>query len=191
MNTHETEAEIALQPETEVEQALLAELFTRLNNITEAASHPDKVGSVLVHYSLDVDWFDGLDHELAETADCRVNEHGKLDPEPGSRALIVVHGDQPDAEAEKELEEKTEEAVEEAVEEVKEAEVSDENEYVEDVEDVIERVYDANLDPDEADYDELQELAKDVSTTGIADIPANQSTEDLCDALQDVLRATV
>lgn len=109
MKTDENSTRIALQPETEVEQGLLAELFSRLNNVAEAPSHPEKVGSTVVYYTLDVDMYDDLDHGLWTDAECGVNENGRLDPEPGSRALIVVHG-------EDEEDEPSQEDIDEAVE---------------------------------------------------------------------------
>lgn len=91
MKSDENESRIALQPETAVEQALLSELFARLTEITDAPSHPEKIGNTLVFYTPDVGEYGGLDHDLWESAELRVNEHGMLDPEAGSRALVVVH----------------------------------------------------------------------------------------------------
>lgn len=91
MKSDENETRIALQPETAVEQALLSELFARLTEITDAPSHPEKIGNTVVYYTPDVDEFDGLDHDLWESTELGVNEHGMLDPEAGSRALVVVH----------------------------------------------------------------------------------------------------
>jgi len=120
MITDETDTTIALQPETEVEQALLSELFTRLNNIADAPGHPEKIGSKLVYYTLDVDNYD-LDLSLWREAECGVDEHGRLSPEPGSRALLVHHGaDAEDASSGSPTQEQIDEAVEAISEDVEE-----------------------------------------------------------------------
>ena len=172
MKTDETPTSIALQPETEVEQALLSETFTRLTNLAEAPGHPEKVGSTLCYYTLDVDNYD-LDLDLWREAECGVNEHGKLDPEPGSRALVVVHSPE---EAEREA---SQEAVDEAVESLSEggesptiADFSPEEAEV-----AEELATDEDIAIGDLDYDELQEYAKRV---GIA---ANQSADELREAM--------
>lgn len=206
MKTDETATKIAVQPETEVEQSLLAELFKRLAAISDAPDHPEKVGNQLVYYTLDMSEYDGLDHDLADEAECGVNEHGQLDPEPGSRALVIIHA--PDAEfaeaadeardeaddAEEATSEEVEEAVEasgddgghptedeidEAVEGLQEGEDED-NEYTVDPANIVKEIKAAD-DLEEVDYRQLQAWAQDISTTGVMDIPANQSTEDLID----------
>jgi len=126
METDETDTTIALQPETEIEQSLLAELFTRLNNVAhDAPNHPSKVGSTMVYYTLDVPEYDGLDSDLWDEAECGVNEHGQLDPEPGSRALIVVHTREEGEAGGEATQEDVDEAVEMMVEDAEEREVAE------------------------------------------------------------------
>lgn len=177
MQTDESEASIALQPETETEQALLAELFTRLTNISEAPPHPTKLGNRLVFYTLDVDEYDGLNEDLWEEAECTVNDNGQLDPEPGSRALVVFPNGPPE-----QSDQPTEEEVDEAVEAVKEADDGG-NEFTEDPEELAKEVRAAE-ELEDVEYTTLQDLAKRASTVGPMDIPANQSTEDIIDDLR-------
>lgn len=175
MKTDESASRIALQPESEVEQALLAELFDRLVQMSDAPKHPQKVGSQLVFYTLDVDQYDGLDHDLWDDADCDINEHGQLDPEAGSRALVVIH--------DYEAEQPDEEAVDKAVESLKEGSDED-NEYTVSVPEAFEEA-DRVLSLEDPDYrEDLQEAAKMISTTGY-DIPANLSSEELVAHIQD------
>ena len=185
MKTDETDVRIALQPETDVEQALLAELFTRLSNLSDAPEHPEKVGTEQVFYTLDVAEYD-LDGDLWERADCRVNQHGRLDPEPGSRALVVVHGEAPEPEpADDESSHATQEDIEQAVEAVATAdEDGDDNEYTEDIDDLLGDLDAAMPLDDSVEYEVLQDFAKRISTTGRMDIPANQSTDDLIDDIE-------
>lgn len=113
MKTDESETRIVIQPESSVEQRVVSELFTRLNNIAEAApSHPTKVGSTLAFYTLDLGDYDDLDHVLWADAECGVDANGRIDPDPGSRALVVVHS----PEEQGEDDDVPQEAVEEAVE---------------------------------------------------------------------------
>lgn len=124
MKTDETESIIALQPETDIEQRIVQELFTRLNNVQpDVQPHPTKVGSQRVYYTLDVPEYD-LDTDLWEEAECGVNEHGQLDPEPGSRALVVTHSAG--------AREPTEAEVDEAVDAVKNATGGEDDEESED-----------------------------------------------------------
>jgi len=178
MKTDESVSRIALQPESTVEQAILSELFERLYALSEAPPHPEKVGSELVFYTTDLETYDDLDHDLWLESDVDVDEHGKLDPEPGSRALVVIHNAQA---------EMADDEVDEAVESLKEGEDED-NEYTVSIEDAFfeaQRV----LELEDPDYrEDLQETAKMISTTGY-DIPANQSADDLVDQIEDFYRA--
>lgn len=190
MRTDETDTRIALQPETAVEQSILAELFGRLDAISEAPPHPEKVGNRFVFYTLDMAEYGGLDHDLADGAECGVNEHGQLDPEPGSRALVVVHDPEAEMAEEQPAEEAdvedtgghaTEEEIEDAVEGLSEGE-DEENDHTVDANRLASEIADADLE--DTDYRQLQAWAKDASTTGLLDIPANQSTDGLIDDLE-------
>lgn len=178
MKTDESLSRIVLQPETTVEQAILAEVFERLYMMSDSVPHPDKVGSELVYYETDLDKYDGLDHDLWLDTDIRVDENGKLDPEAGSRALVVVHN----AEAEQ-----ADDDVDKAVESLKEGEDED-NEYTVSIAEAVEEA-ERVLSLDDPDYrEDLQEAAKMISTTGY-DIPANQSSDDLVEQIQDFYEA--
>jgi hypothetical protein len=179
MRTHQNESRIALQPENEVEQSLLSELFTRLNNVSEAPEHPTKVGSRLCFYTLDIPMYDDLDQDLWEEAECDVNEHGRLDPEPGSRALVVVYNQGAN--------EASQEDVDKAVQAVEESPAGEDNEYAIDRDELLERVEDL-VEQDDPEYSELQEAAKDASSMGF-DIPANQRTEELVRELETFAEA--
>jgi len=186
MKTDEGNVRIAIQPESELEQALVAELFTRLTNVSEAPSHPERVGSTRVYYTLDIPEYEGLDHELWSNAECKVNANGQLDPEAGSRALVVVHGDpepveeHPDEPAVPEDVEGSEadlEAMEEGVQEVTVTEAA--------------MTVDSVLSMDDPDYNEdLQSAAKMVSDSEADfEIPANQSSEDIVDDLIEFMES--
>lgn len=179
MRTDENDTRIAVQPETTIEQQLLSELFTRLNNLGhEAPAHPEKVGSTLCYYTLDTDEYD-VNADLAAEAECGVNEHGTLDPEPGSRVLIIVHNDAGDEASDGAA---SQDDIDEAVEAVADAAGDDDNEYTQTPEDVAAEIREAEPLAD-TDYRQLQALAQDASTTGEGDIPANQSEDDLIDEL--------
>lgn len=178
MRTHKSDSRIALQPENEVEQSLVSELFARLNNITEAAEHPTNVGSRLVYYTLDLQMYDDLNLNLWGEAECGVDEHGRLDPSPGSRALVAIFDPEKETQADSE--------VEEAVESVAEAESGDGNEYTIDRAEFLSDV-EAILEQDGPEYSELQEAAKKASSLGF-DIPANQSTSALEAELETFLK---
>jgi len=182
METTENDERIVLQPETELEQQLLAELFTRLNNVAEAPTHPTNVGSQLIYYTLDLGVYDDLNLDLWREAECGVDESGRLDPEAGSRALVVIHT-QGDDESVSEGE-ATQEQVDEAVESLAEDNDGGENEHNPSIAEMTGRIEGRKPLDEDVDYDELQDLAKDASTTGLMDIPANQSTEDLIDELR-------
>lgn len=179
MRTHEDETRIALQPETTVEQGLLLELFHRLQAIADAPSHPEKVGNTLVFYTLDVPEYDGLDHELWEEAECGVDEHGRLDPEPGSRALVVIHSGEPDVQVTQvpvNGQHPTEQQVDDAVEAVKDAD-----------DDLAQAI--ADLEPlEEADYGDVVDLSKQVNSTGLMEFPANKKQEELAEHLREYQR---
>lgn len=190
MRTHESDARIAIQPETDVEQSLVSELFTRLNNLGEnGGPHPEKVGSRLVFYTLDLAEYEDLDHGLWAEAECAVNSHGRLDPDPGSRALVVVHS--PDAlegDAEGADQDDVDEALEEVAEEFGEDEEGQDEEDGEDEFDLDElmlRIEDL-VNQDDPDYGELQGAAMDLAMFNI-DVKANQSTADLVADLGGVL----
>lgn len=182
MKTNETDTTIAVQPESELEQALVAELYEKLVRQSDAPSHPDKVGSRLVYFTLDVDEYDDLNHDLWEEVECGVNENGQLAPEPGSRALVIVH----DAQAQEEK--VSESATDEAVEQLKNGSDED-NEYTVSLGEAFENAREV-LMMDDPDYsDDIQEAAKMASTVGY-DIPANQAGEDIISDLQDFIEAT-
>ena len=159
---HTTPGIVAVQPENEVEQQLVGALFTRLNNVVDAPAHPEKNGSRLCYYTLDLDGYPDLDHDLWSEADIGVTEGGLIDPDAGSRALVIVHDPDAAAEAEREA------AIEEAT-------VSDFTPGQ--VEVAEELLADDDLAIGDLDYREMQEYAKR------ADIPANQSADTLRDAL--------
>lgn len=173
MITDETPTTIALQPETVLEQQLLSELFTRLTNIGEAPSHPEKVGTTICYYTLDLSEYE-LDDDLFAKAECGVNEHGKIDPEPGSRALVVQH-DEP-------------EQPEESTGEIQDPEPT-ENPNVGDFTpkeaEVAEELVETDTPISELEYDELQEYAKRVN------IAANQSSDVLRDAMYELANGWV
>lgn len=122
MKTDETPTQIAIQPETDLEQQLLAELFTRMNSIQqEVQAHPEKVGSTRVFYTLDIPEYD-LDEDLWDEAECGVNDHGQLDPEPGSRALVITHSSAEESQPTEEDIDKGVEAVKESVEDAQDDE---------------------------------------------------------------------
>lgn len=79
MKTDENEERIALQPETQLEQDLLGVLHTALED------------ELPCHYTLDVPEYEDLDEDLWEYADCPATEEAGLQPEPGSRALVIIH----------------------------------------------------------------------------------------------------
>lgn len=85
------EGHVAIQPETRIEQDLVSELFIRLEAISQASPHPDYHGTRTVYFSTDLSDFENLDLSAWADSHVRVNEHGRLDPEPGSRALVVAH----------------------------------------------------------------------------------------------------
>lgn len=188
MKTDQSEEVVALQPESEIEQSLLKELFTRLTALTDAPPHPSKVGDELVYYTLDVTEYDDLDHDLFEDADCSVNEHGQLDPDPGSRALVVTYGPAEEEDVEEVQStggHPTEQQIDEAVEAVAEADDGG-NEYntVDPVEVAAEIRELQPLDGEDVDYnDDLQRLAQDASKTDYDDIPANQTAAEIIGAL--------
>jgi hypothetical protein len=181
MQTTETSTRIVIQPESDIEQRILSETFTRLTNLSEAAGHPTKMGTELVFYTLDLGVYDDLNHDLWEKADVAVDDHGRIDPDPGSRALVIVHGDETADETDE-----TADETDEAVQTIKEAEVSDDNEYIRDAAEVVKRIEAMKpLDREEVDYSShLQEMAKAASSTGMIDIPANQSREELIEDLE-------
>jgi hypothetical protein len=178
MKTDETtyDTRIALQPETDLEQEILAETFTRLNNLADAPGHPEKVGSTVVFYTLNLQEYDELDHDLWMEADVVVSETGQLSPEPGSRALVVIHAEEDGSGA------ATEEQIEEAVEAV--AEADGKNDFSRDSVEVARRISEA--EPlEEAGEETVWELASDAATTGLIDIPIEQPTDDLISDLRD------
>lgn len=185
MKTDDNGTRIALQPESQVEQELLAELFARLNNIAEAPNHPTKVGSRLVYYTLDIPEYPDLNQPLAEEASCDVNEDGRLDPEPGSRAMVVIY----EPEVEHEADEPDQSAVDEAVEELSEG---DEREETITTEEVAERIItERPLDSDSAEYDTVKSLARDANATGVTDIALNISHEEMVEALDEFVEVVL
>lgn len=184
MRTDEGDEIIALQPETEVEQSLLMETFQRLMNIADVPEHPQYIGKEVVYYTPDLSDFDDLDLDLWEEREVSVDANGRLNPEPGSRALVVVHSPpaaEPVEEPESDGNHATQEDIDTAVESLKDGKDED-NEYTVNSLDVAEEI-DRMLDED-TDYRQLQAWAQDASTTGLMDIPANQSTDDLIEDLE-------
>lgn len=171
MKTDETthDSRIAIQPTTALEQELLAQLFVRLKQITDAPPKPDHVGTELVHYTLDLQEYD-LDHDLWDETGVKVTETGQLDPQPGSRALVVLHRD---GEGE---EQPTEAQIEEAVESLAEGDDGDENEFTRDALEVAREV-DGEEPLEECEEERLWELGSDVSTVGIFHIDV-ENTDD-------------
>jgi hypothetical protein len=170
---------IVIQPETKLEQELLAELFERLTNITNIPEHPKKMGNQAVYYTpVDKDALLSecdLNHDLGSDAEVTVNEHGQLAPEPGSRALVViteakVNGEgYAGAETQGESDQETEDG-ENLVEIPPEL-----------FEDLAEEVR-----SEDHDYDELQDLAKRLQSNGVS-VPANLSTDDLIDEFSNIV----
>jgi len=190
MQTNESDTQLALQPESEIEQAVLMELYEKLARQSEAPSHPEKIGTELVFFTLDIPEYPDLDADLWEDADCGVNEHGQLEPDPGSRALVIIYDEEAQSEAisgGSDVEEETQEAVDEAVEQLKTGH-DENNEYSVSLEDAYNAAEDAIMSDDPDYNDDLQEAAKMASTVG-DDIPANQSGEDIIDDLRDFIGA--
>lgn len=80
MQTHESPRRLVLQPENEIEQAAL----NRLQGV-----FPNVVGGPSVWFTLDLDQYANLDHDLWGDAvfDPDRNRH-----RPGARALVVDRG---------------------------------------------------------------------------------------------------
>lgn len=93
MKTDETSRAgiIALQPESEIEQAVVSDLYQRLRAVTEAPEHPSRIGNQLVYYSPACHQYEHLDGDLCRNANIGVTPGGQLDPDPGSRCLVIVH----------------------------------------------------------------------------------------------------
>lgn len=202
MKTDETthDGRIALQPETVIEQDLLAELFGRLEHISQAPPHPDKVGTRTVFYTLDVPDYDELNHDLFSDADLDVDDHGRIDPDAGSRALVIVHdpstlegnneadvGDLPEGVAEPDTDDDMtapDDVVDlEPVDDADQEEIEEEVEEVE-REQVVETIKFV-LEGD-ARYEELQGAAKEAQSLGY-DVPGNLATDKLRNRLEEVV----
>lgn len=198
MKTDETSYDdrIALQPETSLEQQILAETFVRLKALSNAPPHPNYLGTELCFYTLDVDMYDTLDHDLWNEADIRVDQNGKIDPDPGSRALVIIH----DVTAVEERADVAETALEQPVEnptipedasDLEPADDGDVEDAVDDVDDELQgdeddvftvndicHTLEETLQQDDPGYDDLQHCAKMLQDIGF-DIPANQAAADL------------
>lgn len=184
MKTDETSSPgtIALQPETQIEQEIVIELFEKFVGEVQAPQHPDKIGSSLVFYETDLEQFDQLNHELANSADISVDDDGKLSPEPGSRALVVHHDP-------------------ETAENYWASSDSDDSEVVEDEDaqpgeegagilptPLMEEMEEAIENP-EPEYDNLQDIAKWLQENDV-EIRANLSQEDFLLRFEEILEET-
>lgn len=194
------EGRIALQPETPLEQSLVAELFTRLRALSDRPEHPDRVGNELVYYTPHVKKFEELNLDLATTAGISVTPNGQLDPDAGSRALVIIHDEEAattaaeipesvdnlepatdvnveDVSDEPEDQIGSEEAAEQ-LPELDESESDDEGgeSGVELSTGLLARM-ESVCEQEDPDYGELQEIAKELQSEGIG-IAANLSTDE-------------
>lgn len=179
---------IALQPKTTVEQRVLGETFARMTNVSQMPEHPDYIGTEDVFYTLDLGEYDELDHGLWADAEVEANEYGRISPDPGSRALVLIH------DPEESAGEATEEEIEDAVESLSEGNDGGENEFSQDALEVAEDI-EAAEPLEDRDAEIIWELASDASTTGVVDIPVDgQSDEEIVEDLRefvDVVRTRV
>lgn len=207
MRTDETSipGRIAMQPETRVEQSLLSEMFVRLQALSDAPDHPTKIGTELVFYTLDLAGYSDLDLELADEAGIDIDDHGKIDPEPGSRALVVIY----DQDAHKETGDSDGNATKEDANSDNTLEGNGDLEETPDVGDLepvddgdeqekaefhlpegLLEVMETEISKEEPDYDTLVSAAKECQEHGI-NIAANLSTEKFVEEFDDLLDKSV
>ena len=110
-----------------------------------------------------------MNDELYDQADCEIDEHGKINPEPGARILVVTHGEA----AAEEVREKMDDG---------QADAADDESAL-DARDVAAEIRGTDLD--DVEYARLQELAKKASGTDLVEIKANEDSETLITYLQD------